>query len=490
MANSADSNLRQSFDQEIIDIANYVDTYNINSDLAYETAYYCLMDSIACAAQAIHFPECVKHLGPYVPGTIVPNGSRVLGTPFVLDPIKAAYDNGVMIRWLDYNDTWLAKEWGHPSDNLGAILALTDYLSRQQLAKNKAPFTVKDVLTYMIKAYEIQGGIALENGFNQVGLDHVILVKLASTAVATKILGGDQEDIVAAISQVFVDGQSLRTYRHAPNTGSRKSWAAGDATSRAVKLAMLSIKGEVGYPSALSAKKWGFYDVSLKQNKLKYPDNFKFGSYVMENILFKISYPAEFHSQTACEAAIQLHPIIKHRLNDISRIIVTTQEPAVRIISKTGPLYNPADRDHCLQYIIAVGLIFGELNASHYENATAQDPRIDMLREKMIVTEDEQFTKDYYDPNKRAIGNSIQVVFNDETTTEKISIDYPRGHKNRRAEGMPLLQQKVRNSLNGYFNKRQSKNIIDMFNDKANLLKMPVCHFMDEFVVGEFYTYL
>ena len=487
MANYADSNLRKNFDQEIVDIAKYVCNYEIKSKSAYDTAYYCLKDSIACALEALYHPECVKHLGAYVPGTIVPNGARVFGTPFVLDPIKAAYDNGVLIRWLDYNDTWLAKEWGHPSDNLGAILAVTDYLSRRQLNKKKPAYTIKDVLTYMIKAHEIQGGMALENSFNKVGLDHVVLVKLASTAVSTKLLGGELEDVTAAISQVWVDGQSLRTYRHAPNTGSRKSWAAGDATSRAVKLAMLTLKGEVGYPSALSAKNWGFYDVSFKQNKFIFPAGFQFESYVMENVLFKISYPAEFHAQTACEAAIQLHPLIKDRLNDISQIIITTQEPAVRIISKTGPLYNPADRDHCLQYIVAIGLIYGELTALHYENNIAKDPRIDQLRECMSVQEDQQFTKDYYDPNKRSIANSITVCFNDGSSTDKISVEYPIGHKSRRVEGLPLLDQKFYKNVNRYYTKRQAKTILNMFADKDALLNMPVCDFMDEFVVGEYY---
>lgn len=480
---SADVNIKQNFDQELIDIAQYVDQYQITNQLAYDTAYYCLKDSIACAIQALDFPECTKHLGPYIPGTIVPNGARVLGTSYVLDPIKAAYDNGVLIRWLDYNDTWLAQEWGHPSDNLGGILAVADFLSRQQLANNKSCLTVKDILTYSIKAHEVQGGTALENCFNKVGLDHVVLVKLASTAVITKMLGGTLKDIISAISQVWVDGQSLRTYRHAPNTGSRKSWAAGDATSRAVKLAMLTLKGETGYPSALSAKNWGFYDVCFKQSKLKYPDYFKFSSYVMENILFKISFPAEFHAQTAAEAAIKLHPVVKNKLSDISKILLTTQEPAVRIISKTGPLHNPADRDHCLQYIVAVGLLHGDLTARHYEDSVANDHRIDALRECMIVSEDKQLTTDYYDPSKRAIGNSVQVYFNDGSCTEKISIDYPVGHKNRRQEGLPLLEEKFKTSISNYYSKRQSSHIIDLFCNKEQLFKMPVHELMDNLII-------
>lgn len=486
MSNTADLNNRPDFDQELISIANYVSDYKVTSELAYDTAYYCLMDSIACAVQALDFPECTKHLGPYVAGTIVPNGARVIGTSYVLDPIKAAYDNGVLIRWLDYNDTWLAKEWGHPSDNLGAILSVGDYLSKQQHAKNKPSITVKDVLTYMIKAHEIQGGIALTNSFNQVGLDHVLLVKLASTAVVTKLLGGQQTDMVNALSQVWVDGQSLRTYRHSPNTGPRKSWAAGDATSRAVKLAMITLKGEIGYPTALSAKNWGFYDVCFKSNKLTFPDYFKYSSYVMENVLFKISYPAEFHAQTAAEAAILLHAQVKNKLDNIAKIEITTQEPAVRIISKTGPLHNPADRDHCLQYIIAIGLLHGKLTAEHYENHFAQDPRVDFLRECMTVAEDRSFTNDYYDPNKRAISNSIKIFFNDGSCTDKITIEYPVGHKNRRAEGLPLLEEKFKTSISNYFSKRQSESILNLFSlaNKQNLLAMPVSEFMDYFVLN------
>jgi 2-methylcitrate dehydratase len=417
-------------------------------------------------------------LGPVVPGAVLPGGARVPGTNYELDPVQAAFNIGTMVRWLDFNDTWLAAEWGHPSDNLGAILAVGDYLSQ-----NNKKFTVRDVLTYLIKAHEIQGGTALNNSFNQVGLDHVVLVKLASTAVVTKMLGGTLENITTALSQVWVDGQSLRTYRHSPNTGSRKSWAAGDACARAVKLAMITLKGEVGYPTALSAKTWGFYDVCFKGNKLTYPDYFKFSSYVMENILFKISYPAEFHAQTAAEAAIILSNSVKDKLASISKIVITTQEPAVRIISKTGPLHNPADRDHCIQYIVAIGLIHGNITAQHYEDNIANDPRIDLLRECMTVSEDKNFTNDYYDPGKRAIGNSVQVFFNDGSSTDKMSIDYPIGHKNRRADGLPLLEQKFKTSINNYFAKLQAEKIIKLFEDKNKLLNMPVSELMTELTV-------
>lgn len=480
---SFSNNARQNFDPELVKIAEYVNSYEVTSELAFDTAYYCLMDSIACAIEALSYPECTKHLGPYVPGTIVPNGARVIGTNYILDPVKAAYDNGALIRWLDYNDTWLAKEWGHPSDNIGAILPVADYICRQPLAKNKKVL-VKDLLAYIIKAHEIQGGIALENSFNQVGLDHVVLVKLASTAVVTKLLGGKLEDITHALSQVWVDGQSLRTYRHAPNTGSRKSWAAGDAAARAVKLAMLTLKGEAGYPTALSAPKWGFYDVSFKGNKFKFPDYFNFSSYVMEHVLFKISYPAEFHAQTAAECAIKLHGQIKNKLDNISKIELYTQEPAVRIISKTGALHNPADRDHCLQYIVAIGLLHGELNARHYENEAANDSRIDFLRECMQVTEHPDFTKDYYDPAKRSIANSVQVFFNDGSCTEKVTIEYPIGHKNRREEGLPLLQKKFHTNICNYYSKKQADSIISLFNNKNELLNKSVSELVDHLVIN------
>lgn len=476
-------NTKKDYDPELLRIAEYVNNYEVTNELALNTAYYCLMDSIACAVEALGYPECTKHLGSYVPGTIVPNGARVIGTSHVLDPVKAAYDNGVLIRWLDYNDTWLAKEWGHPSDNLGSILPTADYLCRRQGSDHKLVL-VKDLLSYMVKAHEVQGGVALENSFNQVGLDHVVLVKLASTAVVTKLMGGKLEDITNALSQVWVDGQSLRTYRHSPNTGPRKSWAAGDAASRAVKLAMITLKGELGYPTALSAPKWGFYDVCFKGKKLAFPDYFDFDSYVMENVLFKISYPAEFHAQTAAECALKLHCQVKNKLQDIARIEMTTQEPAIRIISKTGPLHNPADRDHCLQYIAAVALLHGELTAAHYENETASDQRIDFLRECMHVTEDAQFTKDYYDPNKRSIANSMQVFFNDGSCTEKVVIEYPVGHKRRRDEGLPLLKKKFYSNIHNYYSKRQADTIVTLFENKEKLFNMPVNLLMDNLVVG------
>lgn len=477
----ADFNLRPAPDQEMVDIANYVTDYVIDSREAYETARYCLMDSIGCGLLALRYPECTRHLGPIVPGTQVPNGARVPGTRYELDPVKAAFDIGTIIRWLDFNDTWLAAEWGHPSDNLGAILAVTDYLSRVRAAEGKQPFTMRDVLTAMIKAHEIQGVMALENSFNRVGLDHVVLVKLASAAVAAHLLGATRDQIVDTLSQVWVDGQALRTYRHAPNTGPRKSWAAGDATSRAVRLALMTLKGEIGYPSVLTAKGWGFYDVSFKGNRFKFPR--PYGSYVMENVLFKISYPAEFHAQTAVECAVKLHPQVRERLDDIERIVLTTHESAIRIISKTGPLYNPADRDHCLQYMVAIGLIHGNLTADHYEDEAASDPRIDALRAKMEVIEDERYSRDYLDPEKRSIANAVQIFFKDGTHTEKVEVEYPIGHRRRRREGIPLLLAKFRANLATRLSDQQAQTVMDLCQDQERLEATPVHEFMELFVV-------
>lgn len=477
----ADTNLRPAPDTELSAIAHYTATFEPQNHIAFSTARYCLMDSLGCAILALQHSKCTKLLGPIVPGTTVPNGSRVPGTSFILDPIQAAFNIGCMIRWLDFNDTWLAAEWGHPSDNLGAILAVADYETQRRRAAGKTPLLMRDVLVAMIKAYEIQGILALENSFNRIGLDHVALVKVASTAVASHLLGGQQDEIVNALSHAWIDGQSLRTYRHAPNTGSRKSWAAGDATSRAVRLAWLVKQGEEGYPSALTAKKWGFYDATWHGQHLHLPQ--EFDSYVMENILFKISFPAEFHAQTAVEAAVALHPTVKNRLDHIEKIVLNTQESAVRIISKSGPLYNPADRDHCLQYMVAIGLMFGDLKAEDYEDNVANDSRIDALRKKMIVQEDIQFTKDYLHPDKRSIGNSVQVYFADGTATPKMVIEYPVGHKRRREEGIPLLIKKAQNNFATLFNDHQIRSMTELFLDQDALENMPVDRFMELFLV-------
>lgn len=476
----ADNNLRPAPDKEFVAIAEYVCHHTIESKLAYSTARYCLMDALSSAFLALSHADCTRLLGPIVPNTRVPHGARVIGTHYKLDPILAAFNIGTLIRWLDFNDTWLAAEWGHPSDNLGAILAVADYMSRKNSARKKPPITMRDVLTAMIKAYEIQGIFALENSFNRVGLDHVVLVKVASAAIAMQLLGGDEEDIINVVSHAWLDGQSLRTYRHAPNTGSRKSWAAGDATSRAVRLAWLVKKGEAGCPSALSAKTWGFYDVLFKGKPFSLPRSLD--SYVMENILFKISFPAEFHAQTAVECAIELHDEVIHRLDKIEKIVLTTQESAVRIINKTGPLYNYADRDHCLQYMAAAGLLFGNLKAEYYDDAFANDPRIDRLRDVMQVVEDPQFSQDYMDPDKRSIANAMQVFFKDGTRTKKIQIDYPVGHLRRREEGIPLLIKKFENSFALHFPKEKTTEMTALFLNQEKLEKMPVDQFMELWV--------
>jgi len=430
------SNVRPDPDRVLVDIANYAHDYEIKSAEAYETSRYCLIDTLGCGLEALGYPACTKLLGPIVPGTIVFHGARVPGTQFQLDPVQAAFSIGAMIRWLDFNDTWLAAEWGHPSDNLGGILATADYLSRRAVAEGKKPLMMRDVLTAMIKAHEIQGIIAIENSFNRVGLDHVVLVKVATTAVVVNMLGGTRDEIINALSNVWIDGQSLRTYRHAPNTGSRKSWAAGDATARGVRLALMAMKGEMGYPSAITAKTWGFYDVLFKGNEFKFQR--PYGSYVMENVLFKISFPAEFHSQTAVECAMSLNRELKgmgRSTEDIKKITIRTHEAAIRIIDKKGPLNNPADRDHCIQYMVAVPLLFGRLTAADYEDGVAADPRIDALRAKISCIEDPQFTKDYHDPEKRSIANGLTVEFKDGATLPEVLVEYPIGHRRRRKKG-------------------------------------------------------
>jgi 2-methylcitrate dehydratase len=469
-----------------VDIAEYALNYKIDSDLAYSTARACLIDTLGCGLEALEYPACTKLLGPIVPDTIVPNGARVPGTPHQLDPVQAAFNIGAMIRWLDFNDTWLAAEWGHPSDNLGGILAVADWLSRIAVAEGRAPLTMRAVLTGMIKAHEIQGCIALENSFNKVGLDHVLLVKVASTAVVCQLLGLTREQTINALSLAWVDGQSLRTYRHAPNAGSRKSWAAGDATSRAVRLALMARAGEMGYPSALTAKTWGFYDVSFRGNAFKFQR--PYASYVMENVLFKISFPAEFHAQTAVEAAMKLHQQLAARgqtASAIKAITVRTHEACIRIIDKKGPLANPADRDHCVQYMIAVPLIFGRLTAADYEDAVAKDPkwgpRIDAVRDRITCIEDPQFTRDYHDPDKRSIANSLRMELTDGTVLEE-TVEYPIGHRRRREEGLPLLVEKFRTNLRRRFPAQQQERILEVSLDTARLDAMPVNDYVDLYI--------
>ena len=475
--------VKQEFDKEIIDIVDYVEKYEIKSDVAYETAWNCLLDTLGCGLEALEYDECKKLLGPLVPGTVVTNGVRVPGTNYELDPVQGAFNIGAMIRWLDFNDTWLAAEWGHPSDNLGGILATADWLSRAAVAAGRPPLKIHDVLTAMIKAHEIQGCIALENSFNKVGLDHVILVKVASTAVVAKMLGLTREQTLNAVSLAWVDGQALRTYRHFPNAGSRKSWAAGDATSRAVRLALIAQTGEMGYPSVLTAKVWGFYDSLFRGNPFKFQR--AYGSYVMENILFKISFPAEFHSQTAVEAAMTINGLMKaagKSAADIASVKIRTHEACIRIIDKKGPLGNPADRDHCIQYMVAVPLIFGRLTARDYEDDIASDPAIDALREKIVCVEDPAFTVDYHDPAKRSIANALTVEFKDGSKFDEVVVEYPIGHARRRTDGIPLLIEKFKINLARIFSPDQQKKILDVSMDYKKVSEMAVNEYVDLYV--------
>jgi 2-methylcitrate dehydratase len=470
-------------DAVLTDIVDYVMDYEVSSELAYTTARYCLMDTLGCGLEALQYPACTKLLGPLVPGTYVPRGARVPGTQFQLDPVQAAFNIGTMIRWLDFNDTWLAAEWGHPSDNLGGILAVADWISRNAVEKGEEPLTMKDVLRGMIKAHEIQGCIALENSFNRVGLDHVLLVKVASTAVVGQMLGLTRQELVNAISLAWIDGQSLRIYRHYPNTGSRKSWAAGDATSRAVRLALIAKTGEMGYPSALTAKTWGFYDVSFGGKEFKFQR--PYGSYVMENVLFKVAFPAEFHAQTAVEAAMALHRKLsqaRRSSDEIKQITIETHEASIRIIDKKGPLKNPADRDHCIQYMVAVPLIFGRLTAADYEDAVASNPAIDRLREKITCVENRQFTADYHDPEKRSIANTVILEFQDGTTFTE-TVEFPLGHKRRRDGGFPLLLTKFETNLARRFSKQQQAAILGLSADQSQLERTPVHEYVDMYVV-------
>ena len=481
MSSNVEQNIRPGYDSVISEIANYVTNFEIESDLALDTARNCLIDTIGCGLLALKFPACTKMLGPVVEGTSVPFGVRVPGTNFKLDPIKGAFDIGCAIRWLDYNDTWLAAEWGHPSDNLGAILSITDFISQQKISKGEDPLTMRTVLEAMIMTHEIQGVLALKNSFNKVGLDHVVLVKVASTALVTKLMGGTKDQIMDAVSQAWVDGQSLRTYRHAPNAGSRKSWAAGDATSRAIRLAMITLSGEMGYPGALSAPVWGFEDVLFDGKQISLPQ--KFGTYVMENVLFKISFPAEFHAQTAVEAAVTLHPEIIERLDDVKTVNITTHDSAIRIISKEGDLNNPADRDHCLQYMVAIGLLKGNLIAEDYEDDIASDPRIDTLRKKMVINEDKRYSDEYHEADKRSIANKIQIHFNDGSSTEEIEVEYPIGHKRRREEGIPVLEQKFKNNLEITYDSDKCEEIYQLCIDQEKLESTSVTDFQELFAV-------
>ncbi len=472
---------RAEWDQALVDIADYVCDVEVESALAFETAHDCLMDSIACGFQALDYPACTRLMGPVVPGATLPGGARVPGTSFELDPALAAFNIGCMNRWLDFNDTWLAAEQGHPSDNFGGILATADYLGRRARAEGGESPTMRDVLTAAIKAYEIQGVLALDNSFNRAGLDHALLVRVASTAVVTRMLGGGRDEVLSAVSNAWIDGAPLRTCRLAPNTSSRKRWAAADATSRAVRLALIAMTGETGCPTALSAKSRGFYDVlgGGSAFRLQRP----YGSYVMENVLFKAACPGEFHAQTAVEAGMTLHPAVRDRVDDVANVVIETQEAGLRILDKPGPLDNRADRDHCIRYMVAVPLIFGRLTAADYEDDVAGDPRIDALRDRMEVRENERFTKDHQDPGLRYIGNAVQVFFSDGTGTERIEVNVPIGHRERRDEGVPLLRQKIAGSVAPKLGAPQWEELDSLCADRDRLAATAVDDFMALLVV-------
>jgi 2-methylcitrate dehydratase len=474
---SALANKRPPFDKVIADIAEYADAYKVKSPLALETARLALIDSIGCGFEALAYPACTKLLGPVVSGTVVPNGARVPGTPYVLDPELATFNIGALIRWLDYNDAFYGATVCHPSDTFCGILAVSDWLSRGRVAAGKQPLAVRDVLESAVKTYEIMGGLAILNGFTAVGLDHPILGKIATSAVVTKLLGGTREEIMNAVSNAWIDGHPLAAFRRKPNTGSRKSWGAADAASRGVKLALMAVRGEMGYPSALTAKTWGFYDVLFKGKAFRFQR--PFGTYVMENVLFKIAYPTAFHGQSAVEAAINLHPEVKNRLDDVKRVDVRCHNSSMVILDKSGPLHNPADRDHCLQYMIAIGMIFGEMTAKHYEDDVAADPRIDALRAKMKLVEYAKYEKDYHDPAKRSNANSVQVTYKDGTKSGLSEVEYPLGHRRRRKDGLPKLMEKFERNVAHVFAPKRRDAIIAACTDAKRLEAMPVNEFMD-----------
>ena len=471
------SNLRPEPDKVLADIADYADRYRVGSKLARETARLCLIDSLSCAFEALGYPACTKLLGPVVAGTIVPHGARVPGTTYVLDPVAATFNLGALVRWLDFNDAFYGETVIHPSDTISAVLMTADHLSRARVACGKAPLAMRDVLESTVKAYEIMGELALENGFGAVGLDHTILVKIAVTAVVTKLLGGTREEIVNAVSNAWIDGHALATFRRRPNTGSRKSWAAGDAASRGVWLALQAVKGEMGYPSALTARTWGFYDALFDGRRFRFQRPYT--SYVIENVLFKIPYPTAFHGQSGVEAAIKLHPLVKDRLDDIRRVEVRCHNSTMVILDKTGPLHNPADRDHCMQYMMAVGMIYGTMTAEHYEDHVAADPRIDALRAKMKLAESRQYEREYHDPARRTNANSIQVFFKDGTKTPLSEVLYPLGHRRRRNEAIPVLMGKFEASVVRVFAPKRRDAILAACRDPQRLEAQPVNEFID-----------
>lgn len=476
---SAATNTRPSPDKVLVQIADYVDRYPVKSALALETARLALIDTLGCGLEALSYPGCTNLLGPLVPGTLVPNGARVPGTPHVLDPERATFNLGVMNRWLDWNDAFYGATVLHPSDSFAGLLAVADWLSRTRVAEGRKPLVMRVVLEAAVKTYEIMGGLALENGFTAVGLDHTLLIKVATAPVVTKLLGGNHEEIVNALSQAWVDGHPLAIFRRKPNTGPRKSWAAGDAASRGVRLALMAVKGEIGCPSALTAKTWGFYPVLFDGKPFRFQR--PFGTYVIENTLFKIPYPTAFHGQTGVEAAIKLHPLVKDRLDDIKRVEVRCHNSTMVILDKSGPLHNFADRDHCMQYMMAIGMVFGTMTAEHYYDLIAADPRIDKLRAKMHLAESKQYEREYHDPAMRTNANSIQVHFKDGSKTPLSEVLYPLGHRKRRKEGMPVLAAKFETAVGRVFASKRRDAIVSACLEQKRLEEMPVNEFMDLF---------
>jgi len=474
---SAHDNQRSEPDTAIVEMVDYVDGYKVDTKRAFEAAYHCLVDSLGCAFMAFAYPECTKLLGPIVPGTVVPNGARVPGTPYVMDPVQAAFNMGTLVRWLEFNDATWGETVSHPSDTLVTLLVVADWVSRNRVAQRKPPVLMRDVLELGIKAYELQGQLGILNPFRRVGLDHTIVVKIASTATVAKLLGCTRDEIFNALSNAWIDGHALATFRSEFNTGSRKSWAGGDAAARGVWLALLALKGEMGYPSALTAKTWGFYDVLLKGKALQLQQ--PYGTYIVENILFKVPSPTAFHAQTAVEAGIRLHPDVKDRLDEITKVEIWSHASSLMILDKTGPLHNPADRDHCLQYTVAVPLIFGHLTPEDYEDGFAADPRIDALRSKMVVVEDPSYTRGYTDPAIRSNAHAVRVHFRDGTSTRRVEVVFSCGHPSRRDVGIPFVFEKFNKGLAEVFAEKQRKAIQQAFADVETLLATPVNEIMD-----------
>lgn len=471
---------RPAPDAALLEVADYVTGYEVRDPATYNMARLCLMDAIGCAIEALKFEDCTRLLGPTVPGALFPGGARVPGTRFELDPVVAAFNIATMIRWLDFNDALAAAQGGHPSDNIGALLAVADYLSRREKAAGARPVVMRDVLAAMIKSYEIQGVLSMENNLVRLGIDYPVLAKVAATAVVTQMLGGGRDQIINAVSNAWADGANLTIFRHGNNTGPRKSWAGGDAASRAVLHALMALKGEMGYPSVISAKAFGFQDALLKGEKLKRPR--PYGDFVMGHLIAFKFVPAGMQGQSAAECAYRLHPLVKDRLGDIDSIAIGSHERMMKIMDKRGPLTNPADRDHCVQYLVALGLIHGRIGTEDFEDDVAADRRIDALRERMTVAEDPRYTRDFHDPAKRTNTHSIEVRFRDGSRSPRIEVEYPLGHPPLHEDAIPLLEAKLERHLAGHFPPARVASLLGLLRDQQRLENMPADEFMDRLV--------